>query len=126
MPSVKGVALDLSLSVLILTLPYLAALLLDILFNIIGYQTALVTIVSPLYVLAIRMLGVALSFAFLAVDMVINLLINLLNMIPGIHISYVSNLSQWIQQFSADFADTILQFTIALSASSTLALKRTM
>ena len=120
----KGLALNLSLSVLILTMPYLVALLIDIIFNIAGYQTALVTVVSPLYVLAIRLLGVALSFLFLGIDLIINFLLSLLNMIPGVNITYTSHLSDWIRQFSEDFSSTILQFTAALSAGSTLALKK--
>ena len=119
----KNIALNIAVTVTILLLPYVVAMLFDMLMSLAGYETNLSTAVAPLYVLTIQLLFLGISYGFILIDWLLNGLISLINL-AGVNITWRSNLSQWIQSLGNQVTDIIVQFTFLVSSTATIALKK--
>lgn len=114
MVSVKGVALNIVTAVFILMLPYLVAIIFDLIFAQLGATGfSLISTVTPLYVLALRLFLIGTSFAFEILDVMVNIIIEVLNLIPSIDITFRLDTSNMILSLSDQIDTAILDFLVA-------------
>lgn len=114
--NIKSIAIDLSVSVLILMLPFLIAVLFDYLFRSVGFDTDLLSFVAPIYVLAMNLIFVVVAFIVPVFDIVINFFVNLINLLPVVDIGYV-DISGKFTAFQDTANIALSSFISALSIS---------
>ena len=114
MVGVKSIAISIVTSVLILMIPYLVALVFDFLFKQMGLVGfSLVSTVTPLYVMTLRLLLITASLGFKVLDIGVNLVISLLNLIPGLYISFTLDTSTFVQSLGDQIDTTVLDYLTA-------------
>lgn len=126
MVSAKGVAIGIVTSVGILMIPYLLAFIFDWIFISMGVTSlnfSFTGIVTPLYVLALRLFLVGVSFGFQFLDVVLNLGLQILNLIPAVNITWTIDTHSYIITLSDQIDQTILDFVTATSLSTVIITK---
>lgn len=115
MSSVRGFTLSVSLSVIILMLPFVFSLLIDLLFSLTTLKTDLVQYVLPMYVLALQLLFFSLGLMGYIIDLVANFFVDMLNPLMPFTIPYL-DLQGLITFISEQSNVMLLSFVSLISA----------
>lgn len=124
MVSAQRVAFGVAVSVLTLMIPYFVAVFIDFLFARIGFDSTLAAAVTPIYVLALKLLFVGLAFAAEGIDIVGNMLINVINFIAKTPLLQPIDISGRVVQFGDQIDSTVLDFVGAFGVAGSVAIKK--
>ncbi len=115
MSSVRGFTLNLSISVIILMLPFVFTALMDLLFSFTPFKTDMLSSVLPMYVLALQLLFFSLGLMGYTIDLMANFLIDIVNNVIPWKIPYL-DLQGIVTYISEQSNVMLLGFVTAIAA----------